>query len=353
MKSSGPMSDVVISCRVRLARNLAKKPFVTRLGAEQAVAISDEIRTAVESLDLAGDCHWVSMNETSPVLRLLLWERNLISRDLAPLEAQRGTSQDTSGRAVVFDQSESVSMMVNEEDHLRIQTLSAGFDFERAWEQARDIDQVLEDHLEFATDPTLGYLTGCPTNVGTGMRASVMLHLPALGMVRKELEKVFTAAQRTGLAVRGMHGEGSRAGGDFYQISNQVTLGSSEEQLIDDLRALVPVIVDFERRLRDALMDGRGAALKDRICRSLGTLRAARAMPTEDAFNHLSNVRLGVNVGVLSDTTLTALTELGVHVQRGHVQVLASEDDSESELMEVSERDRLRAALLRKRLAAN
>jgi len=343
------MSDVVISCRVRLARNLAQRPFVSKLGAEQAQAVCEEIQGAIQGLELGHGWHWASMCEASPVLRLLLWERHLISRDLAPIE---GRGERPPGRAVAFDHSESVSMMVNEEDHLRIQTMSAGFDFAGAWERARGIDQALEDELTFATSPSLGYLTGCPTNVGTGMRASVMLHLPALGMVRKELEKVFTAAQRTGLAVRGMHGEGSRAGGDYYQISNQITLGSSEEQLIEDLRSLVPVIVDFERRLRDALMDGRGAALKDRVCRSLGTLRAARAMPTEDAYTHLSNIRLGVNLGILPETSLAALTELGVHVQRGHVQVLSSDESAGEALIEVSERDRLRAALLRKRLAS-
>lgn len=349
MKSSGPMSDVVISCRIRLARNLAGRPFVSKLGPEQAQAVCEEVQNAISALELGAGCHWASMTEASPVLRLLLWERHLISRDLAPIE-NRG--ERPPGRAVAFDRSESVSMMVNEEDHLRIQSMATGFDFQGAWERARDIDQALEDNLTFATSDTLGYLTGCPTNVGTGMRASVMLHLPALGMVRKELEKVFTAAQRTGLAVRGMHGEGSRAGGDYYQISNQITLGSSEEQLIEDLRSLVPVIVDFERSLRDALMEGRGAALKDRICRSLGTLRAARAMPTEDAYTHLSNIRLGVNVGILPETSLAALTELGVHVQRGHVQVLSDMSEGEENLIEVSERDRLRASLLRKRLAA-
>ena len=156
MKSSGPMSDVVISCRVRLARNLAKKPFVTRLGPEQAVAISQEIQGAVEASELGSDSHWVAMDDCSPVLRLLLWERNLISRDLAPVEAQQGTNHDSSGRAVLFDRSESVSMMVNEEDHLRIQALAPGFDFNRAWERARDMDQLLESRLEYATDPTLG-----------------------------------------------------------------------------------------------------------------------------------------------------------------------------------------------------
>jgi protein arginine kinase len=177
-----------------------------------------------------------------------------------------------------------------------------------------------------------------------------MMHLPALGLVRTELEKVFTAAQRTGLAVRGMYGEGSRAAGDFYQISNQITLGRSESQLVDDLRALVPRIIEFERKLRAALLKEQKAALKDRVSRSIGLLRTARAMPTEGALAHLSNIRLGHHLGLSSETPIDVLNELGVQVQKGHVQALAQEAQSD-ELLDASERDRLRASILRKRLA--
>jgi len=342
-----PDSDVVISCRVRLARNVGGFPFISRLSPEQAVELSDRLMINLLDAKIDGETWWVPMGEASLVLRLLLRERNLISRDLAPVEDPRRVLP---GRAVAFGESEAVSVMVNEEDHLRLQALAAGFDLDLAWQRAQTLDRYLETRVSYCYNERLGYLTGCPTNVGTGLRASVMLHLPALGMVRSELEKVFTAAQRTGLAVRGLHGEGSRAAGDYYQISNQVTLGRSEAQLIDDLNTLVPIIAEFERKLRDALIQKQRAALRDRITRSLGLLRSARSMQTDEALAHLSNLRLGIQLGLLDGTSLDTVTELGIQVQRGHVQALERSDRREG-LLDVSERDKLRAGLLRRRLA--
>jgi protein arginine kinase len=241
--------------------------------------------------------------------------------------------------------------MVNEEDHLRLQAMASGFDLGLARRRVVEIDRAMEERVEFATTSELGYLTGCPTNVGTGLRASVMMHLPALGLVRAELEKVFMAAQRTGLAVRGMYGEGSRATGDLYQISNQVTLGRSETQLCEDLAALVPRIIAFERRMREELVDQQRGALQDRVSRSWGMLRTARAMPTDGALSHLSNVRLGLHLGLVSDVRIEVLNELGVQIQRGHLQALNPDEAGDGDLLEPSERDRLRAGLLRKRLA--
>jgi protein arginine kinase len=186
--------------------------------------------------------------------------------------------------------------------------------------------------------------------VGTGLRASVMLHLPALAMVKPELEKVFQAATRTGLAVRGLYGEGSRAVGDFYQISNQITLGRSEETLIQDLEALVQKIIAFERRLRQLLLEEQQPALRDRVSRSIGLLRTARAMPTEAALAHLSHVRLGVQLSMLEGPSRELLNALVVQVQKAHVQALFQEQAGAG-LLETSERDRLRASLLRQRLA--
>jgi len=202
--------------------------------------------------------------------------------------------------------------------------------------------------VDFVHTERLGYLTGCPTNVGTGLRASVMLHLPALGMVRSELEKVFAAAQRTGLAVRGMYGEGSRAAGDYYQISNQVTLGRSEDELVHVLQALVPRVVEFERRLRGALFAKHDDVLRARVFRSLGQLKASLAMPTEQALTHLSNLRLGVCQGLVDGGPLAReLDPVAIQVQRGHIQALETESEDAS-LLDVSERDRLRAAFLRR-----
>ena len=349
LSSSGPEADVVLSCRLRLARNLAGFPFVSRLAPDRAVELCRELREKLVEARLGGDTCWIEMDEASLVLRLLLRERHLISRDLAPSEQAR---TPLPGRAVAFGRDETLSVMVVEEDHLRLQAMAAGFDLESAWQKVRDLDLFLESRLEYAYSDELGYLTGCPTNVGTGLRASVMLHLPALGMVRTELEKVFTAAQRTGLAVRGLYGEGSRAAGDFYQVSNQVTLGRTEAQLMEDLRALVPVIVDFERKVRGALLDSQRAALQDRVSRSYGMLRTARSMPTDGALSHLSNVRLGHHLGLYKDTPLDTLNQLGVQIQKGHVQALEAGAQTD-DLLDTSRRDQLRAGYLRRRLAAS
>lgn len=346
LTTGGPESDVVVSCRIRLARNVAGVPFMSRIDPEQAEGLCSQLRLALLDARIDGETRWVPMTEAAPVLRLLLLERNLISRDLLPRDARSSAP----GRAVAFGRTETVSVMVNEEDHVRLQSMAAGLDLDLALQRAELLDRYLEERVDFAVSPKIGYLTGCPTNVGTGLRASVMLHLPALGMARSELEKVFAAAQRTGLAVRGMHGEGSRAAGDLYQISNQITLGRQERELIEDLRALVPEIVRFERRMRDTLVKEMRSALVDRIAQSFGTLRTSRAMPTEQALAHLSNVRLGLHSGLFDGARIDLLNELGLHVQRGHIQVLTAPGD-EGDLLETSERDKLRASYLRKRLS--
>jgi protein arginine kinase len=298
-----PDSDVVVSCRVRLARNLSDHPFVPRLEPARAKELSDRLRAHLVDLKIDGETTFVPMEEATPVLRLMLRERHLISRDLAPGDDGQVTAP---GRAVAFGASESIAVMVNEEDHLRLQGLAPGFQLDKAFENVSELD--------------------------------------------RSLEKVFAAAQRTGLAVRGLHGEGSRAVGDFYQISNQITLGRAEGKLVEDLKALVPRIIDFERKVRAVLFKEQKAAVKDRVSRSIGLLRTARAMPTESALAHLSNLRLGVHLGLVNDTTVQVLNELGVQVQRGHIQAI-SQKSPEPELLEASERDRLRAGLLRKRLA--
>jgi protein arginine kinase len=342
----GP-EEIVVSCRVRLARNLAGYPFASRLGPDRARELAEEVRPHLLEAALDGETRWVAMEETSLVLRLVLRERHLISRDLAP--AEEGGAPPP-GRAVAFGVSEGLSVMVNEEDHLRLQAVRAGFALHEAREAAVDLDRRLESRVAYACDERLGYLTGCPTNVGTGLRASVMLHLPALGMVRSELEKVFTAAQRTGLAVRGLYGEGSRAAGDFYQISNQVTLGRSEDDLVDDLCSLVPVIERFERRVREEMLSSRRGPLRDRVTASLAVLRTSRSLSTEEALAHLSNLRLGVATGLLEGPSPAVLGELGVLVQKGHLQALEEGSDPER-LLDPSARDGLRARVLRQRLA--
>ncbi|MCZ6596493.1 MAG: ATP--guanido phosphotransferase [Planctomycetota bacterium] len=347
LQEKGPDGDVVVSCRARLARNVEGYKFVSRLEQEQAEELCEKLRPLLLEKRLGGETSWIEIPTASTIVRLLLRERHIVSRDLAPSDPKRPVKP---GSAVAFAADESISVMVNEEDHLRLQSMSAGFSLGDAWRRVRELDRDLEQEVGFSFSSRLGYLTGCPTNVGTGLRASVMVHLPALGLVRSELEKVFSAAQRTGLAVRGMYGEGSRAAGDFYQISNQVTLGRTEEQLIHDLEALVPCIVDFERRVRGALLEERRPQLQDRVTRSYGMLRTARSMPTEVALAHLSNVRLGGCLGLLEGEDPVALNGVAIQIQKAHVQALCGEQPAD-ELIEPNQRDRLRASFLRQRFA--
>lgn len=338
-------ADVALSCRVRLARNLDGLPFVHKLPPQQAQEVCAQLREILLELRLEGETQWAGMEAVSPLLRLVLRERHLVSRDLAP-----GDEGETGlpGRAVAFAPSERLSVMVNEEDHLRLQAMGRGLELEDCLRRAQELDRALEGAVSFAFTRELGYLTGCPTNVGTGIRASVMLHLPALALCKSELEKVFTAAARTGLAVRGLHGEGSRAAGDFFQVSNQVTLGQGEEQLISDLGSIVVAVVDFERQVRRTLLAEQRAALVDRVSRAMGLLRTARSMQTEVALAHMSTLRLGVALGLVDKPDAALLNELSLQVHKGHLQVLVQ---GEGELLDPSERDRARAQHLRRRLA--
>jgi len=345
---AGPEHDVVVSSRVRLARNLSGYRFRTRIQPTEAEEIGQRMLRVLETAPLDGDTNWVSIGDASTLLRLLLRERHLCSRDLAPA----GERDDAlPGRAVAFGVGEDLSVMVNEEDHLRIQALAPGLDLEAALERARGLDRKLEELVDYAFTRELGYLTGCPTNVGTGMRASVMLHLPALSMVPSELDKVIHSAQSTGLAVRGIYGEGSRATGDLYQISNQVTLGRSEEQLVGDLAALVPSILEFERKVRSALLDERGDQLRDRITGARELLASSRSVDTEGALTALSLVRLGDLLGIETGLGIRDFGRLVVQVQKGHVQALGprGEVDAAGDVVPASMRDDWRAAYLRLR----
>ena len=343
---TGPESDVVVSCRMRLARNVEGYAFVLRLEDAKAKELADRVHAVLDAQRIDGETIWVGMDEAPTLLKLLLRERYLVSRDLAPTDPRVPAKP---GRGVAFGEQESLAVMVNEEDHLRLQSLCSGYDLRSAHEKIRALDQALERELPFAFHAEFGYLTGCPTNVGTGLRASVMMHLPALGLVRSELEKVIHAAQRTGLAVRGMYGEGSRAAGDFYQVSNQITLGRSEEELIAELEELVPCILAFERRVREELYTTQKAALEDRVQRSYGMLRTARSLATDVALMHLSNVRLGVLLGILAGISLADLQHVAVQIQKGHVHVLVG--GSDGKIAETTERDRQRASFLRRRFA--
>src|SRR5262245_10391482 len=263
LRGNGPESDVVVSTRVRLARNLAHYPFTNRATPHQKGDIEAKAREAVQKAEIALPLRYVNVAALNPLDRQFLVERQLISRELAAvLDGPRG---------VAFDDKESVSVMVNEEDHLRLQVLRSGFALEEAWGDIDKLDDALEARLSYAFHGQFGYLTACPTNVGTGLRASVMLHLPALGLT-KQIDKVFRALQKINLAVRGLHGEGSRAFGDLYQISNQVTLGKAEAKILGEIKEVIQTILQYERQARTGLLKERRQGAQERVARDLGTL---------------------------------------------------------------------------------
>jgi len=334
LRGTGPESDIVISTRLRLARNLADYPFSNRTSPREKTEIARIIRRGLEQTAATSSFEYLNVDELDELDRQLLVERQLISREHAMGEGERGA---------VFSPAETISIMINEEDHLRIQVLRSGLSLQQCWEEARSLDESLEEYLTFAFHPRFGYLTACPTNVGTGLRASVMLHLPALSLT-KQLDRMFRALQKLNLAVRGLYGEGSQASGDFFQISNQVTLGRTEEQIIENIGSVVPDIVGYEREARRALVSETRSALEDRVARSLGLLRAARSISSEETMHHLSNVRMGINLGLIDDVEIVTVNELFIHTQPAHLQKIQG--------MELDSQDRniVRADYLRRRL---
>src|SRR3989304_9862817 len=222
LRGTGHESDIVISSRIRLARNVARFPFLSMANVKQKKELEETIRDKIKDADISQDLCYLNLAGITPVDKLFLVERHLISKEHAEGEGERG---------VAFGKSETISLMINEEDHLRIQVIRSGFELKNTWETTDEIDNILGKSLNFAFSARFGYLTACPTNVGTGMRVSVMLHLPALGMT-KHIDKVFNAVGKLGLVVRGLYGEGTKVSGDLYQISNQFTLGKSEKEII-------------------------------------------------------------------------------------------------------------------------
>lgn len=312
LRGVGPESDIVISSRIRLARNLADYPFISRASDQDRAHILEDLRASIESLAESDEILYVNVEELGGVDRQFLVERQLISRELA---------ESRGARSVTIGREEKFSLMANEEDHVRIQVMQSGFDLEAAWERINRIDDQIEQHVTYAFDETLGYLTACPTNVGTGMRVSVMLHLPALVMTR-QIEKVFRSLHKISLAVRGLYGEGSQAMGDFYQISNQVTLGRAEEDIIKQVGDVVPVIIEYERQARDYLVRESQENLHDRVARAYGILRNAQTISSEETMHLLSSVRMGINLGLIDDLAIPVVNELFVHTQPAHLQKL-------------------------------
>ncbi|MBX3439351.1 MAG: protein arginine kinase, partial [Planctomycetaceae bacterium] len=292
------------------------------------------LRGPISSLPVDGELTYFSVSNLEALDRQFLVERQLISRELAEMHGSRG---------VGVGPQENISLMINEEDHLRLQVLRSGFALDECWTEINRIDDALEQRVTFAFSEQLGYLTACPTNVGTGIRVSVMLHLPALALT-KEIQKVFQAMQKMRLAVRGLYGEGSQAMGDFYQFSNQVTLGPSEKELIAKLKEVVEGIIKYERRVRDELVEKNRQRLHDQVSRAYGILRSAQTITSEETMHLLSSVRMGINLGLVDGLEIPTINELFIHTQPAHLQKLRNEH------LESAERNVARATYIRQRL---
>ncbi len=334
LRGDGAESDIVMSCRIRLARNLRNYSFIPQIDLQAGQEVADLVRGKVMKSVFGTDGLYLRMDDLDEIDRMYLIERHLISRELVSGECERG---------VAYGNSEIVAVMINEEDHVRLQVIFSGLELDRAWGEAQRVDGLLEQQLEFAFSSHFGYLTACPTNVGTGMRASVMLHLPALVMT-KQIEKVFQAVSKINLAVRGLYGEGTQASGDFYQISNQVTLGISEVSILDNIKRVVPRIIQYERNIREHLLSDNRTSLEDKVYRAYGILKSARSISTEETMNLLSALRLGVNVGLIEDLDVESVNRLFVLTQPGHLQ------KREGRTLDPSERDIARAAFIRSSL---
>ena len=332
LRATGPESDVVISSRLRLARNLAAYPFLPRLAPEQRDAIIQEVGEAVKNSSFLKKACFIPSTDLPELDRQFLLERHLVSRELF---LEEGKS------AVAITPDEMVSLMVIEEDHLRLQTFQSGLNLVEAWRIADEIDSQLEKELDYAFDATLGYLTACPTNVGTGIRASCMLHLPSL-VLTKQVNKVLQALSKLNLAVRGLYGEGTQASGNFFQFSNQITLGQPEEEIISNLEGVIRQVITHEREAREYLKKKRKAKMEDQIWRALAALKAARMMSSSEATQLLSLVQVGIDVGVLEDqVSHTDLNQLFLLIQPAHLQKMNGKE------LGTTERDARRAARIR------
>jgi len=334
LKGEGPESDIIISSRIRLARNLSDYPFTSRASDEQKAEIVEILKDKIEKIrGKSGPLTYFDLSTRDALDLEFLVERHLISKELA---------QSTGARGVAINAEETVSIMVNEEDHLRIQVLKSGFQLGETWEIIDEVDDAIDSEINYAFSMELGYLTACPTNVGTGMRASVMLHLPAL-MFTRQIDKVITAVGKMNLVVRGLYGEGTQYAGSLYQVSNQVTLGKSEEEILDNIVSTVPQIVRYERRAREMLLSQSRPKLEDRIYRSLGMLRSARTISSSETITLLSHLRLGINLGLVN-MDIGQVNQLFIRTLPAHLQKLEGKE------LDTDDRDAARAAFIRKNL---
>ena len=334
LKGTGPSSNIVMSSRTRLARNLDKIPFSNWANRKQLEDILTAIKDAVSESNFLKNAMFIRLKDVNEVDRIFLVERHLMSPEHA---------KDAEYKALIIDPKEIVSIMVSEEDHLRIQVIQSGLNMRECWRIIDEIDTDLSKKLSFAYSAKWGYLTACPTNTGTGLRGSVMIHLPAL-VFAGQIGKVLEAIAKLGLNIRGLYGEGTEAAGNMFQISNQVSMGMSEEDIVDNIDRIVSQVLSREDATRKAIIAKNKDALVDRISRAYGTLKSAHIITSNETVALLSAIRLGVDLGIVKNMDRRMVNELFILTQPAHLQKL------EGRLLNANERDIKRADLIREKI---
>ncbi len=336
LRDTGPHRDVVVSSRIRLARNVVGFNFTNAADSSEQKRLVDLVGNHITSLHGSEPMIWLPLTDTSSEERSLLLERHLISKTLVKADYPA---------AVAIRPDESLSIMLNEEDHLRIQVIRSGLQLREAYADINAIDDQLDQHLQFAFHQRFGYLTACPTNVGTGIRISVMFHLPGLHLTN-EIERVRRAARDMQLAIRGFYGEGSDALGDLYQISNQTTYGKTEDEILDEFdQRVIPQVIQYEREARRLLKTKRTVLLDDQVFRAVGILQNARILKASDAMRLLSHVRLGIELGRIESIDIETVNRLILLSQPAHLQRAVGRS------LNQAERSRERATLMREHLS--
>jgi protein arginine kinase len=334
LSAEGSSAQVVLSSRVRLARNISNTPFPSRASTDDRERILSFVKSAVEKSGKLSRGTFVNCSQLNDLDRTFMVERHLVSLEF---------SQQRDFSALLIGEDENLSVMVNEEDHLRIQALAPGLEMRQAFGLASEVEDELSQTLEFDFDSAFGYLTACPTNTGTGMRASVLVHLPGLALTQ-EIEKVIAEIGKVGSVVRGFYGEGSDVLGNLFQVSNQKTLGRSEEEIMDELESVTRGIIEREQNARKRLFSEAKDQIEDKIWRAYGILKYARSLTSEEVLNMLSALRLGIGMGVLERVSLSKVNEVLALTQPAHLQKYYGKR------MDPNERDRIRAELVRSKL---
>jgi protein arginine kinase len=334
LDASGEEPEIIMSSRVRVARNLARHRFTHNCDSDELSEILSDVTRSAGEAETFRQSQFIGIGEVSTLDRQFLSERHLVSREFL---------HNSSHRGLVLNDAEDVCLMINEEDHLRLQAYGSGLDLKTTWAKVDRLDDELTQGLDIAFSERLGFLTACPTNAGTGLRVSVLIHLPGL-VHSKEINKLLESLGKLNHTIRGFYGEGSEVMGNFFQLSNGATLGVSEEDIIKNLRDMALKVVGFERRARDMLFSKARSLLEDKVWRAYGLLRYAHRVSTKEALSLISAVRLGVGVGIIEDVTVATLNHLLVYTQPAHLQKMKGKS------MNSQQRDVARAEYIREAL---